>query len=432
MRRVSTEEPTVVDFALQRNTLGGSAVAVANTSNSYRAEEENYYVTTRTKPFILGMGETKSILNFKEEGEIVSIDIIVDNAFAQVYLQLDDYKANEQGVTAAELLKIGRTEFAEGEFSAKKLPSGEYLLTYAPRRTIKYSDQIKLAISNRIPRLSAQQNSIGSEFDTATNFRMRGGVIQVSKLPFLGGSVLDLPHLAGETNEQRITAATARNVAWETYENKENNQNTVDGARIEGFKQNLNVLVGDESTTSDLNPYEGRIGRFELHAEVPSIHYGRVVFFPKGTAASATTGAPLADDDFQHVMLFAASSISSSAEDETANFLGAVLVDVGKTYFVRDGGKFYFPGTIESVFKYNSVTAHFEVGLLGDGAVILRISPGLDFVPDKVPLLSVAAGEPTLTNHGIIIHTGTGKQYDHSGITVREVIVKRKKRRSLV
>jgi hypothetical protein len=431
-QRESNEEPTVVDFSLPDGNFGG--VTVANKTPAFRVEEELYHVTETTKPFILGIGESQTIMQYKERGEVVAIDIVVDNPYVQVYLQLDDYKADEQGITAAQLLKIGRTEFAEGEFSAKALPSGDYLLTYAPRNAILYKDQIKLTVANRITKGSPYR-SIGSDLNVGSNnFNVRGGGPQTSSLSFLGGSVLDLPHLAAETNSGRISASTARNIAWQSYTNKDNNQRLQDGndAIAPGIKFNQEVITSHDHPASDLNMYQGRAGRLELGAETTALNYERVVFFPKGTAASTTVGAPPADPNYQHIMIFKADSATSSLEDESEIVsVKPAATLAGRSLYVRDKGRFYFPGTVESSFQYNSTTGTFIAAGSGDGAYIISVHPGLDFVPDKVTLYPVSTSQG-LTQIGIIVHTGTDKQYAHSGVTIREVTVKRKKRRSLV
>jgi hypothetical protein len=447
------EELTVVDHYTPTSmgdlnhpnaTLG---VAIESDSPRFRTQDESFTITTEMNAFGLKSGESKEILRLKEAGEVISIEIISDNPFLQVHLELDDYRTNEGGTTAAELLQVGRTEFADMEFSAKKLPSGDYSLTYAPRINTSYSDSFKLKLTNH---LTTPEDFI--ETTLAEAKQLRGSLPLLSTKGHVGGSFVDIPQIAGidtyvdpgGPTSPLITPALARALDWDLYDNKYSND--VDGGGTLGtdpqteYKYSTTTREQDKSTLTTLNPYTGEAGRIQLSEGDPQLteKYVRIVFFPKGTQASTTAGVPLGTDrtnNDQQIAIYAATSLTDSAEDETAVLHWSVgIYDTLPELWIRDGGRFYFPGRVYQAVQYKSGTGTFVGDGSGNGAVILKIHGGLDFVPEPIGIGNFNA-EQGNSNHGIGQVTRVGlddKLRPHIGMIVRSVIVKRKRKRSLV
>jgi hypothetical protein len=451
------EEPTVVDHYTPTSmgdlnhpnaTLG---VAIESESPRFRTQDESFTITTEMNPFGLRSGESKQILRLKEAGEVISIEIISDNPFLQVHLELDDYRSNEGGTTAAELLQVGRTGFADMEFSAKKLPSGDYSLTYAPRINTSYSDSFKLKLTNSLT--SPTNPPTATPRGDDGKFKLKGNLPSLSTRGYIGGSFIDIPHIEaiptfidGGFPNQLIHNALARALNWDLYDNKYSNDvdKSESGQSETDFKYNTLGREHVKTTMTTLNPYTGEAGRISLGTPDPILDSKsiRIVFFPKGTAASTLSQAPTADlasNNDQQIAIYAATSATESAEDETAILHWDTSIyqfgeGLGATQlWIRDRGRFYFPGTVHSVFQYKTGLGDYVVDGSGNGGVILLMVGGLDFVPEKIGVGAASFADPGPTGIGTVTHTGLSDINEpHIGMIIRSVIVKRKRKRSLV
>ena len=69
---------------------------------------------------MIGKDQQIEVLNLIEAGEIVSIELVTDNPYIALYVEMDDFKyKTPNGMTAAELLMRGREEYAERHFYAE-------------------------------------------------------------------------------------------------------------------------------------------------------------------------------------------------------------------------------------------------------------------------------------------------------------------------
>lgn len=446
-RRKDEEGLTVVDHYVPTSvgdlshpnaTLG---IAIAGDAPRYRVEEESFFTTTETNPFRLKVGENKEILRLKEAGEIISIEIIADNPFLQVHLELDDYRADEKGITAAELLGTGRTTYADMEFAAKKLPSGDYSLVYAPRKNTTYTDSLTLKIANRL--YDPKGQGLGSLF-IRSELQLRGGLPKLSKRSYLGGSYVDIPQIAsvpqygafGHVNTI-IRAALSRGLDWTLYDNQYNNEAPIVDASSPGsahHRFNIEARGQTQTTLTSINPYTGNTGGFHfVDATSFPTSFARIVFFPKGQAASTTTNAPPADANFQQIAIYAATSLTVSAESESAavTIMNAQINE--EAIYIRDKGRVYFPGSVVTIHQHKSSTGAFVTDESGDGCWILQVNSGLDFVPEKVGLGGPSiSGSPSLAGFGVIRLEGLNPEISDNGMIVRKIIVKRKRKKSLV
>jgi hypothetical protein len=442
-RQLDEEVPTVVDHYIPTSigdlshpnaTLG---VAITGDSPKYRVEEESFFVTTEINPFKLKVGENKEILRLKEAGEVCSIEIISDNPFLQVHLELDDYRADEKGITAAELLQYGRTTFADMEFSAKKLPSGDYSLVYAPRINTAYSDVFKLKVANRLTNPSRLAGTGSFIEPLGIPLQLRGGLPKLSKRSYLGGTYIDIPQLESvpQHSDEGITSidisnALSRALDWELYDNQFNNETSLSNEA--DFRFNADARESDKAAMTSINPYTGNAGRldFSMPSPINPGVFARIVFFPKGEVASTTSGAPTADSNMQHIAIYAGTSLTASTEAEAGLLTIFAASFEFEPIYVRDRGRVYFPGTVLSIFQHKSSTGTFVTDGSGNGAYILLISGGLDFVPEKVGISSSVAGVYTGLN--TFLPVGLDHEYNDNGMIVRKIIVKRKRKRSLV
>jgi len=434
--------PTSVgDLSHPNATLG---IAIAGDAPRYRVEEESFFTTTETNPFRLKVGENKEILRLKEAGEIISIEIIADNPFLQVHLELDDYRVDEKGITAAELLGTGRTTYADMEFAAKKLPSGDYSLIYAPRTNTVYTDSLKLKIANRLT--DPKEQGLGS-FKLRSEPQLRGGLPKLSKRSYLGGTYVDIPQIApvpqfeadGIDMHTIIRSALTRGLDWDLYDNQYNNEPGTTGVTAERadyghHRFNIEARGQTQTTLTSLNPYTGNVGNFYPLDGMPLPEsFARIVFFPKGVAASTTTDAPGADVNFQQIAIYAASSLTVSAESESdaVDILDSQIIE--SAIYIRDKGRIYFPGSVINLAQYKSSTGTFVYDQSGDGCWIIAVEGGLDFVPEKVGLGGPSiSGPPSLAGFGTIQMQGLLSDHPSNGMIVRKIIVKRKRKKSLV
>ena len=91
------------------------------------------YLTEEYGPMILTPGETLDIINTKEKGELIYAKFVTDNPYANVFLELDDYRNDSSGETVAQLLYENRTNQVEGQFYANDNGSSQgFAMIYQP------------------------------------------------------------------------------------------------------------------------------------------------------------------------------------------------------------------------------------------------------------------------------------------------------------
>jgi len=84
-----------------------------------RVVDETIFITEQLSSQVLQGGEQIEILNLIEGGDLISIEVITDNPYASIYLEIDDYKNKiPSGISAAELLMKGQTDRSERGFYA--------------------------------------------------------------------------------------------------------------------------------------------------------------------------------------------------------------------------------------------------------------------------------------------------------------------------
>jgi hypothetical protein len=187
-----------------------------------------------------------------------------------------------------------------------------------------------------------------------------------------------------------------------------------------------------------LHPYLGEAGRPNLALE-PGVNTAvhRVVFFPPGVQATSTSGAAAINTtpypgssgatSQQQIIIYAnATEVETVATGDLAT-LDAIVDNL----YVRDGSKVHFPGNIASIQRYNTGTSAFITftGANGDGAYLITLSPGLNYTPDKVILDQMSTDTTRGSNQALGVVTPANAK---PVVIVREIIIRRKKQKSLV
>ena len=416
---------TIVDYQTPRreedlnHKNADKAIVVDSTgTKKSRIVEEQFYVTERFGPLRLATDESFTPISYIEAGELISIEVVSDNPYLQVYLELDDYKNKEPaGVTAAELMTRGRTEYSERHFYVEdRGPDGGYVMKYHPRKTDVYKERIQIGVSNSIKK----SNSI---YGLISDYTSRGGIPTPATLPFGAGGTFDAPSLAN-SNLDNIENAIARPIGIEPY--------------AAPLRSNLAALEDMLLDVAVSHPYIGEAGRPTLTTDpgvTDAVH--RVVFFPPGVTATGTSGATPIDtaavpypgssqnNSEQQIMIY-----GSAAESETVATGDLATLSTLDRLFVRDGAKVHFPGQIMSIQRYNTGTSAFITftGSNGDGAYLITLSPGLNYTPEKIIIDDMLLdGRNSTKCFGVVTNANTKPT-----VIVREIIIRRKKKKSLV
>lgn len=417
---------TIVDYQtprrvedLNHQNADKSVVVDTTSGKASRVIEDRLFVTERYGPIRLATDEVFTPISYIEAGELVSIEVVSDNPYLQIYLELDDYKNQEpNGVSAAELITKGRTEYSERHFYVEdRGPDGGYVMKYHPRKTDVYKERIQIGISNNIKKSGGLLYGLGS------NYLSRGGLPSPATLSFRAGGTFDSPGMNG-VNLDTIQAAIARPIGTESY----SAPNTV----------NFSALEDLFLPTAVLHPYLGEAGKPNLAIEpgvTDAVH--RAVFFPPGVTATSTSGAAVAaaspsypghssGNSEQQIIIY-----GTAAENETVATGDLATLALLKRIYLRDGSKVHFPGQITNIQRYNTGTSAFITftGANGDGAYLITLSPGLNYTPDKIVLDRMSVDSDRTSTKAIGVVTPANPL---PTAIVREVIVRRKKQRSLV
>lgn len=438
-------EYTVVDYT-QPNTQDfnnpntDKSVAIVDQSPKYTIEDVSIFVEEIAGPVFLGRDQQLEVLNLLEAGEIVSIELVTDNPYVALYIEMDDFKyKTPNGMTAAELLLRGRDEYSERHFYVEgPRPDGMYVVKFHPRTDYKYHDRLKVLIRNDITKTSDFR---GLKY----SYTSRASLPSPMKVGFNGGAVANVPNnnavLAARKREW-LGAAIAKGIDVEITEAPITN----DVFRISPLTQ-----------AGVMHPFVGNAGKvthesFNAGITVSTL---RTVWGAPGVAISATTGvsdnitttpfpgAPIGDltvgsapggplPSTQQLMIYA-----SNAESETATNIDLVtLIDsiysqkvLGNPLYYSVGDKVYYPGELTNIQWWDnsaSAFAEYTSGVsvydpVNDGAILLTFKPGFDFTPPKGDLSN--AGYDTLGYLDL-------STLNYEAI-VQEVNIKRKKKRVL-
>ena len=431
------EQYTVVDYTQPNaqdfnNPNTDKSVAIVDQSPKYTIEETSIFVEEIAGPVFLGRDQQLEILNLIEAGEIVSIELVTDNPYIALYIEMDDFKyKTPTGMTAAELLLRGRDEYAERHFYVEgPRPDGMYVVKFHPRTDYKYHDRLKIVVRNDITKPAEFRGAI-------YKYTSKGSLPTPTNIGFNGGAVANV---AGNGAVKRadkqsvLGPAVARGIGVEWTESEIRN----DQFRIAPLQ-----LAGA------MHPFVGNAGKI-THSSFPVTPGSnpRVAWAEPATSATSTTvtsdalltnpfpGPPLDSTtnapapSSQQLVIYA-----GNAESETAGSAELMLLAteveatraLGDSIFYSVGDKVYYPGKVIGAHYYENASGNF-IPLEGavynpaaDGALLITVSPGLPFTPPKADLSesgfdALGSLPKGSMNYEAIIH---------------EVNVKRKKKRTL-
>lgn len=213
-------------------------------------------------------GETLEILAKKGAGLLHGLEVVVDNPYSAVYLEIDGYRNTTDGIgeTPAELLLNNRTTRVDGQFYVKtKASDGTYTMLYTPQKPEPYEEQLRIMVSNRI-------RTSRDVYGMSLNYTSRGGIPTPIKTDFMGGGNFAHSGLQ-EASLATVANAVAKPIGSSTY--------AVDDV------YNQAVYDSNSLTLGTGHPYQGQAGKptFAKNAQFDSA-VGTVEFFTAGTAGS--------------------------------------------------------------------------------------------------------------------------------------------------
>lgn len=258
-------------------------------------------VELRTDKFTnlnIDSGETLEVVAKKGAGLLHALEVVVDNPYAAVYLEIDGYKNTTDGIgeTPAELLLNNRTTRVDGQFWVKTVASdGTYTMMYTPQKPEPYMEQLRIMVSNRI-------KPTREVFGMSLNYTSRGGIPTPMKTDFMGGGSFSHTGLK-EASLDTLASAVAKPIGSTTY--------SVDDTYNQAVFDSNSHLIGTG------HPYQGQAGKpkFILNAEFNS---------SQGTVEFATVGAAGAD----------ANSVAGPALGGSGNFPGTPAAPSHQNVFV--------------------------------------------------------------------------------------------------
>ena len=424
-------------------------------------EDRLLYRTETSTGVTVPAGDTMELVRDDTPGVLYSIEVITDNAYALIYLELDDYRTKEPGITAAELLMKGRTERNEDEFYAlPRSPDGSYVVRFEPKEPIPYSSRLLVQIKNRIDPSLDIYGATNDQY-----YAPRGGLPAPEHLAYTGGGFIKNANI---TSVHHNASAKFLRVDMDEYHS--------------GII-NTKPLIDNETIVGVSHPYAGIGGTVELRigeAGPMGAAGARLVIgspgeqvlpdtdaFPRNESGSWPGKAKaLADGDgdpfnvdsnsVQQIVIY-----SSAAEDKTAtqgpdDFDALLFTNrfnggtQGGRIFIKEGDTMYFPGRVIRMWVWDP-TADSGSGQwvlvprddvsdyapTSDGAFVLEVQPGCPALPKKITLgqFNVAelgfetTGVPT-NAIGVIYNEGELSNEGPLGFSgrflVREATVKRK------
>jgi len=426
----SPNAPRQVNTTQPRDTVIVPATPAHTTT---RVIDDEFFITERFDRMELNSGELVDVLDLSgEAGEIVSIEVVTDNPYTGVYLEMDDYKnsGSASGVTAAELIMRNKTEPAEREFYASDMrEDGKFVIRYSPAEGDPYSDKIRVQVRNDIVGTNTVYNKVPNN-----RLTMRQGI----PAPRL------LSHSAGWYVKHQDFASIRAMDAGKLMR-------TLGPYRYQCPIRNLAPLDDPNMRVGSYNPYMNTAAEIVLAEGRILLENARVVWGEPGKPVTATAGlvAPnttawpgeFVGDTFtpseQQFIVYA--SRTESESQANAALEADLAARMKEPQYVKNGDTIYFPGEVTKVQYYDAGTSQFQTHELddvhhyepGDGAVVITVSPGLPFKPKK---LTIDAADATAKNtFGTLTFEGNlTPKTASSRIRIEEIIVRRKRKKTLL
>ena len=291
-------------------------------------------------------GETLEILSKKGAGLLHTLEVVLDNPYGAVYLEVDGYKNTADGIgeTPAELLLNNRTTRVDGQFWVKTVATdGTFTMMYTPQKPEPYTEQLKVMVSNRI-------KPSRDVFGHSLNYTSRGGIPTPIKTDFMGGGFYSHTGLK-EASLSTIEKAIAKPVGSSVY--------SVDDTYNQSVFDSNNRLLGTG------HPYQGQAGKptltknSEFDVTTGTIEFATVATV--GADANAVAGPTLAGSanfpgtpatpSYQNIFIYKDTS-KDVTEVATLNFDEATGVLLNETSISADAQTTLTVDTVDPTTKF--------------------------------------------------------------------------------
>lgn len=330
--------------------------------------EDKRTVTIRQSGLSLtskGAGSTLRLVDQKGKGRLLSIKIVTDNPYAQLVLEIDDWR--NEGETAAELLYGGTGKQDYGLYAmGGGNPATGYTLMYTPMGGEAFDGKLRIFLRNRLPTTNAV-------YGNADRVSFGGNLPIPVNNGHSGGDSFSAPALANESLTD-IANAMATPHFGKPYIS----------SRINSAALGATTKVGID------HPYVGQAGK-------PTFTNASLSFAMNGagtldTVHTAFIGPRTASggNSFSQVIYF-----TNIADDA----LGVVTHNFasGQKLFVRDGGTIYFAGEVTNVdlasgANLTATGTDLPSGTFGEvltgasqaKALQVTVSPGIETPPGPI------------------------------------------------
>lgn len=355
--------------------LGNIPREVSRKSSLVR--EDRRTVTIRQSGLTLssiGDASTLRLVDQKGKGRLLSVKIVTDNPYAQLIMEIDDWR--NDGETAAELLYGGTGKQDYGLYAmGGGDPAKGYTMMYTPMGGEAFDGRLRIALRNRLPKTrevygNAQRTTFGSNLPIPVNNGHSGG------------SSFSSPALADE-NLVDIANAMATPHFGKAYMS----------TRFNSAALGSSVKVGID------HPYVGLAGK-------PTFTTATLAFTGDGSGTLDTVNTAFiaqrtanGDNSFSQNIFFTNISNDGLLSVEHS-------FEVGQKLFLRDGGTIHFAGVItaidtasESNLTTQLPTSEFGAVTEVGGTALLEalqvtVSPGLEDPPGPITSTFVSNNNP--------------------------------------
>ncbi len=307
-------------------------------------------IELRTEKFsniMVNGGETLEVLAKKGAGLLHGLEVVVDNPYAAVYLEIDGYRNTTDGIgeTPAELLLHNRTTRVDGQFYVKDTASdGTFTMLYTPTKPEPYMEQLRIMVSNRV-------KPSRDVFGMSLNYTSRGGIPTPMKTDFMGGGAYSHTGLK-EASLDTMANAVAKPIGSSVY--------SVDDTYNQAVFDSNSMAIGTG------HPYQGQAGKpkFTKNAEfdgaISTVEFATVGAV--GADANSVVGPTLggsgnfpgtpSSPSHQNIFIYKDSS-KDVTEVATLNFDEATGVLVNETGFSADEQPTITVDTVDATTKFS-------------------------------------------------------------------------------
>jgi len=334
---------------------------------STKFREDRRVVTVRRSNVLLtsiGNGRSLQLVDQKGVGKVLSVKIVTDNPYANVILEVDDWR--NEGESPAGLLYGGTGKMDYGLYALDGgSPAKGYTVMYTPQQPEAFERRFRVVVENRLPKTQIYGANLNQTMPSPLPFPINNG--------HSGGSSFSAPLLSGASTQTLLDAMAAPHFG-DFYNSPVFNQALIN---------NIAAIPGVD------HPFVGQAGKVTFTADSQSLGSGAndsVAFFADPTGTFPNTSQII--------------YIVNQADSGTPTITSGI--SVGDRLMFRDGGTLHFPGivTVKATVSSGSVPTEFEGQATASAAVALTVQPGLQSPPSSLQggiSAGVAANIGTIT-----------------------------------